>query len=186
MTISFIQGAGGRVILVRRSGAWRSMHLQSRVFSMCNCNSGSFVIDQTQCVISFRYQSAQATVSCTVISNNPEFRMVAGFPRSVKSQWKNKKFQGQGIVREFWFGWGKSYFFSQVRKSQGILSSDLCWQCFFARKLWKVFQSYALVWQGQAIYALCFVRSSKHGTCAGSNTCKLILFLEVWDELHMF
>ena len=38
----------------------------------------------------------------------------------------------------------------------------------FCQKTWKIFQNYALVWPGQA-------------TCTGSNTCRLILSLEVWE-----
>ena len=83
-------------------------------------------------------------------------------------QWNSvKKNQGQGTDREFWFGSGKSYFYSQVREKSGNFIFRLLLAMLSARKLWQTFQSYALVWQGQA-------------TCAGSNTCRLILSLEVW------
>ena len=46
---------------------------------------------------------------------------VTRFPRSGKSQWKMKKVQGQGKVREFRVESGKFEILEEVRKSQGTL-----------------------------------------------------------------
>ena len=45
--------------------------------------------------------------------------MLAGFPRSGKSQWKMKKIQGQGQIREFWDESGKFEILEKVREKSG-------------------------------------------------------------------
>ena len=121
----------------------------------------------------------------TDISCTEEYRSTYNFVRVAqtllgnvfKPKRKVKYCQGSHGIRElsgnFDLGQGNFTFFLKSGKSQCILSSDFCWQCFLPEKTLKsIFQSYALVLRGQVIYALRFVILSKRGTYAGSNACR--------------
>ena len=53
-------------------------------------------------------------------------RIITGFPRSGKSQWKMKKVQGQGKVREFGFESGKFEILEKVREKSGNFIKTTC------------------------------------------------------------
>ena len=88
-----------------------------------------------KCLLLFRPAQQQRTVISWEVQiwqvlTNDEADLDPGFPRSGKSQWKMKKIQGQGKVREFWVESGKFVIMEKVREKSGnFITTGLIFKC---------------------------------------------------------